>query len=567
MNNEPKVKYRDLWFLHRFLKGSKLWLTIAIVGILISSLITAPIPYIIGSYIIDKVILMNKSYDELYKIILLVLLIYLINYLISIGYEYSLVLVKQNIVNKIRLAMIRNVMEVPVSYINEKEKGYVLGRIAESGNIGALFSSNVIKTFYGIPDFLFSLIFMISLSIKLSMVSLVIIPIYFVISKYSSQMISKSTTNVYETTANFDGEIYETLNGVEHIQLLNGQDIQMRKLSDKLKKLIKSSLKQGLQFILFVQNIVLTNNIITVSVLLFSGILILRNSLTIGVYTSFSLYMAKLLSNTQSLGSLDITLKPICVSMRRIREILDLNDGSTKSSNETKMDAAIDSIEFQNVSFKYNENSDLIFDHLNIKIVHGDKVLINGANGAGKTTLIKLLLGLYRPTDGIITINNKDYTSIDSKSIREKIGIVSQDIFLFKGTVLENILYGQKDKRREDVVHLIRKYKLTEYLNKFQRGLDTQIIQTGTSISGGQAQFIAFMRAIISNRDIIVLDEATSNLHVDVRNIIYEILENNNLCNILIMVSHQKNGLDFINREIDLENCNHRQHSLSDYVS
>jgi len=313
---------------------------------------------------------------------------------------------------------------------------------------------------------------------------------------------------------------------------------------------MKTFVRQSLNFIFFIQNIILTNNFITVIVLLVSGVLIMQGNLKIGVYTSFSLYMSKLLSTTQALGSIDITIKPVCISLGRIKEILSLNGENLESSQNVEV--PINSIEFRDVGFRYNTDSKYIVKHLNAELVIGDKVLINGVNGAGKTTLIKLLTGLYTPIEGKILINDIDYSLLNKGSIRERIGIVSQNIFLFKGTVLDNILYGQKDKTRENAMSIIKKYHLEKILDELDKGLDTEIVQDGSSISGGQAQFIAFIRAVIKKRDIIILDEATSNLHAFTRDIIYNILQNYDVCNILIMISHQNEELHFINKVIEL---------------
>lgn len=553
--DEIQISYKELLFLYPYLKNTKSLLAFGLLGMVIASLIIAPIPYIIG-YIIDKVILLNKSYDQLLKTTLILLLIYCINYLISIGYEYLFTRVQQNVVNEIRLSMISNIIDAPLSYINQKEKGYILSRIAESGNVSALFSPNLLRVFSGIFDFFFALFIMFNLSVKLTGIIVIIIPIYFVISKYSSKMISKSTTNVYESSAVLNAEMYETLNGIEDIKLLNGKNIQTNKIKAKLNDVIKSALKQSLHFIFFMQNLIVTNNFVTVIVLLVSGILILQNQLTIGVYTSFSIYMAKLLATTQALGSLDITLKPVCISIKRIKEFFNLDVENTLGTNIMK--EPINTIEFKEVCFKYNENSDLIFDHFNVQIEKGDKLLIDGINGSGKSTFIKLLTGLYQPKSGKILINNIDYNLIHKESIRARIGIVSQNIFLFKGTILDNILYGQTNKTKEDVVKLIKRYHLTSHLNRFENGLDTIIVQDGSSVSGGQAQFIAFLRAILTQRDIIILDEAASNLHIDTRNLMYEILQNYNLCNILIMISHQQDGLYFLNKTLELTHGNKR---------
>ena len=154
--------------------------------------------------------------------------------------------------------MINKVIDAPLSFLNKKEKGYILGRISESGNVATLFSPTFLGTFTGIFDFFFSLVIMINLSVKLTILVMIIVPIYYFISRNSSRKISASTTNVYETSAILNGEVYEMLNGIEDIKLLNGKDTHIRKLKSKLKNMIKSVIKQNLYFIFFVQNIVLT---------------------------------------------------------------------------------------------------------------------------------------------------------------------------------------------------------------------------------------------------------------------------------------------------------------------
>jgi len=542
-------EYKNLLFLRKFLNKSKHYFIIGIIGMCISSLLFAPIPYLIG-YIIDKVILVNASYINLFKIISIILLLNIFSYIVSIIYQYYFAKLQQNIVNEIRISMIDNIIDTPLCILNKKEKGYILSRISEVGNIGSLFSPSLLNTFTGVFDFFYSLIIMFSLNFKLTILVLFVIPVYFIISRHSAQKIYKTTINVYESSAILNGDIYEILNGLEDIKLLNGKDTHMTKLRIKINNVVKNVIKQSLSFIFFVQNIILSNNIITSLVLLFSGILILDKHLTVGIYTSFSVYLNKILTNTQSLGSLEITLKPICISIRRIKEIFDLS--SKNPCSNKKLTKPIESIIFKDVNFRYDDTSAIVLDNLNTAINKGDKVLISGRNGSGKTTLIKLITGLYYPTNGHILINNEDYSNFNIKDIRSKIGIVSQNIFLFKGTVLENILYGYTNKTKTDVIKLINDFELTPYIKRFDNGLDTMIIQNGSGLSGGQAQIIAFLRVVINKRDVIILDEATSNLDINTRKIILKILKEKNLCDILIIISHQNDKLDFINKTIEL---------------
>lgn len=545
--------YKNLVFLFKFMKKSKWYLIIAIIIMILSVVLVTPIPYMIG-YTIDNIILVNKNYSELYQVVTLISIIYIIRYFLTLLYQYYFTKVQQNVVNEIRLSMINNVIDSPISFINTREKGYILSRISESQQIGSLFSPNILNSFTGIFDLICALVIMFNLNLKLTLLCLAIVPIYYFISKNSSEKISESTIKVHETAAILNGEVYETLNGIEDIKLLNIKNIHMSRVSAKLKNMMKSTLKQSLNFIRFIQNIILASDIVTVLVLLLSGILILQNEITIGLYTSFSLYTTKILSTAQLLGSLDIMIKPICITISRIKEFFYL-DSDNKNSN--RLEGNIKNITFKDVSFKYSEQSEFIIKEFSEEFNEGDKILLSGINGSGKTTLIKLITALYSPSSGAILFNGKDYSNFNKDSLREKIAIVSQNIFLFKGTILENILYGKNDATRQDVMDLIKKFKLDNYINRFEYGIDTEIIQNGVGISGGQSQIVAFLRAIIGEKDIIILDEATSSLDIETRKIILNTLSKIENYKILIIISHHDEKISFINKEINLTKHKH----------
>lgn len=542
--------YNNFALLIRFIRNSKKWVALGVIGMIIASLIISPVPYLIG-YIIDEIILVNKDENEIVNMIALLIGLYIIRTIISVVYQYIFTKVQQNVLNEIRLAMISNIIDAPMCFINKKDKGYILGRIGEAQQIGSLFSPTILQNFIGLFELIFYLVIMVSLNIKLTLITLIIIPIYFVLSKESSKRITKSTVNLQEASAILNSQVFETLNGVEDIKLLNGKDSQLVKICSKLKTMAHSAVKQNTNFIKFVQSIILTNDIVTAIVLGVSGFLILKGEITVGIYTSFSLYIAKILSIIQSVGTLEITVKPICITIGRIKEFFDIdneNVGDYDNFNEP-----ISSITFENISFKYSENSNSILNNFTYQINDGDKVLIKGCNGSGKTTLIKLVTGLYKPNTGKILINNYDSISLSKIDIRNKIGIVSQNVFLFKGTVSENILFGTNGKTKEDIIKLVEEFGLVTYFDRFSNGLDTEILQNGTGISGGQAQIVAFLRAAIRNKDVFILDEATSNLDEETRNILLDILEKKKTSKILIIISHQNNGLDFVNKVIDME--------------
>ncbi|WP_125154758.1 ABC transporter ATP-binding protein [Clostridium rectalis] len=542
-------KFSSLKKLIPFIKKYSTIFTLGIIGMIFSSIISTPIPYIIGR-IMDKVLIVKGSYNEFYKLIFIIAILYILRYIISIVSQYMFVKISNLVVNEMRYSVMSKVMDLPMDYLSTTQKGYIEARISECSSVGSIFSPQIVGIFLSLIDTILALITMFIINYKLSIIVLLLTPIFFIASKKSADGFMKNTEKLLESSAVLNGDTFEILNGIEDIKILNGKNTTLSKFKNKLHNLIKDSTKQSKSILMFIENITIINNFGTLLILFLSGLLILKGKFTVGLYTSFSLYIAKVFSSTQSLATLGTTIKPVCLSIERIYELLNMEDeqgGKNICLNET-----IQGITINNLTFSYKNSEKLILKNLNLKIQRGNKLLIKGENGSGKSTFIKLLLGLYNPTEGNIFYNNLDIMKINTHSLRSKIGIVSQNIFLFKGTVLENILYGEENKNREDVKRVIKDLKLTEYINKLPKGLDTEISQNTVGVSGGQAQVISFIRAMVSNKDVIILDEPISNVDTETREIILNVLRNKKTDGILIIISHITEGIDFIDKIIEI---------------
>ena len=528
--------YTNLKILFPYIKKSKRYLIFGIMGILIASAIVAPVPYFIGN-VLDVLVKENVTFSDIKNTLILISAIYFVKFLINMSYQQSFAKLQQKIVNEIRLDMVKSILDAPLSFINKREKGYILSRIGEVQQIGAIFSPTIITNFVGIFEMLFCFMMMMSINVKLTLVALIIVPGYFALSKSISKKITKCTVKMQEDSANLNADMFETLNGIEEVKLLNGKQIQLKKIYFKIQTLIRSAIKQSFSMIVFIQSISFVSDLVTVGILALAGIFIINGEITIGVYTAFSLYIGKLLGVTQSVGTFEITIKPVCATIERAKEFL-FSDLETHKGSK-KLNENMHEVFFENVSFGYKGNN-IVINEMTQKFIEGDKVLLLGENGSGKTTFVKLLVGLYEPVKGKIFINNQSIDKLCKDDIRKRVGIVSQEVFLFKGSVIENILFGVEGKNRKDVSILLEKFGLTDYMERLPNGLDTQISQNGVGISGGQAQIIAFIRAVIKNKDILILDEATANLDQDTCRKIMSILCNYKLCRMLFVISHQK---------------------------
>ncbi len=531
-----------------FIKKYRLFFCIGITGTILCSVVSVPIPYFIG-YILDNVVAGSKSYKELYYYIGLIALLYVLRYAISFLAQYIFAKVSNEVTNEMRYTVIGKVLDLPMSYLSNTEKGYIQSRIGECGNVSVVFSPSNIGLLLSLIDAVAAAIAMFSLNFRLALVAVILSPVFYFSSKASAGGFMKVTHQMMESNAVLNGECFEIINGIEDIKVLNGKEIQLKRFKNKLDDLIKKSIKQSKSILIFIENITIANNLGTLLILLIAAILIIRGQFTVGLYTSFSLYIGRVFGASQGLATVGTTIKPACLSIERLYELLDMkgeNDGKTEN-----IESNIDSIKVQNVSFRYNSNAKNVINSLNFEINKGEKVLLRGENGSGKSTLIKLLVGLYTPEEGKILFNDTDLSTINNKSLRARIGIVSQSIFLFRGSVLDNILYGQNEKKREDVALQIKQLNLESYINRLPNGLDSEISQNTAGVSGGQAQVIAFIRAMLLNKDIVILDEPISNVDVETRDIILNILKNNEFKGILIVVSHIVDNMEFINKVIE----------------
>ncbi len=543
-------KWKSLLKLRPFLKNYRLILLAGISGIILSSLLSTPIPYLIG-HLLDKVLMGNKSSRDLYLYVGIIAALYLLDYCVSLVSKNLFVKINNSVVNEMRYSVMGRVMDLPMSYLSSTEKGYVQGRISECGSVGSLFSPAIISMFLSIISALLAAVTMFVINFKLAIVVVALAPIFFFSSKASTKGFMKNTKAMMESNAVLNGECFEIMNGIEDIKILGGKKQHLSNFRAKVAELVNHSVKQSRSMILFIENISLINNAGTLLILLISGLLILKGQFTVGLYTSFSLYSVKVFASTQGIATLSTSLKPVCLSIERLYELLDMKDENDGRTGQ--LDSAISTVEFREVSFRYKNNLPDVFREIGFHLERGDQVLLKGENGSGKTTLVKLLLGLYQPTSGMIRINGRDAAAINCDSLRKRTGIVSQNIFLFRGTVLSNILYGHKDKTRQDVQNLIESLGLQEYIGRMAKGLDTEINQNTSGVSGGQTQIIAFIRALLSEKDMIILDEPISNVDAETRNMIMQLLKEKKYDGILIVISHQTDGMEFLNKVIEIK--------------
>lgn len=509
-------------------------LIVLIFGLFLISGISLLIPIYLGD-VVDLIV--NNEERKFYQITFLILLLYLIKYVIGILVKRKFVCIGQDVNQKLQVKLLRKSLKLKMEYFDFHEKGYVLSRIGEANSISGIFSPNVISIVIGIVDLIVALFAIFKMDLKMSLIIVMLIPLYyFTISKYTKTL-KTITTKSMESSALVSSESYEIISNISEIKILNKYDRHIKKYIDTFIHLKKLLIKQGKTMVMYLENTQMLSSLVTVIVLLISGYSIFNGEFTLGMYTSFAAFSNKIFGNVQSIASIGITLNPILVSLDRVSEYLNYEEENTCS--KIKFTDHIKSISFNHVSFSYPtvKNMEIISD-FNLTINNGDKIWLTGDNGKGKTTLIKLLSGLYNPDKGSIDINGYQIEDIDKDYLREKIAVVSQNSTIFKGTVKENILYDLEQEKEAELNNLLSKYSLCEYMSSFTKGLETEIMQHSSNISGGQNQLITFIRALLMKKEILILDEPTSSLDKNIKKLVADMICDYTDSQIIIMISH-----------------------------
>ena len=278
---------------------------------------------------------------------------------------------------------------------------------------------------------------------------------------------------------------------------------------------------------------------------------IIRGSFTLGSYIAFSGYLARLYGPTQMLASAGLIFQPAFSALDRYRELMGAAREEEKETGR-RVEKLQGEIEFKEVYFNYDGQKP-VFERLNLRISAGEKVLITGQNGSGKSTLMKLILGLYHPRRGQIMIDGYNIKELSLASLRERISVVSQSVFLFNDTIWNNILYSRPDATESEVRRAVELSGAAEFIEKLEEGYNTIVGETGKKLSGGEKQKIAIARAILREADVLIFDEPTAHLDKESAAMIERLVRDNFRDKTCLIISHKKWDISGIDRIIELE--------------
>ncbi len=449
----------------------------------------------------------NKNLLNLMSIAMLILIV--IQMLLGIFQTVFTLKTGQLIDARLILGYYKHLLKLPQRFFDTMQTGEIISRISDAVKIRAFINNTLISLIVNVLIVIFSFVLMFFYSWKMALIVMIIIPLYSILYYITNKLNKKTERKVMEQSAELESHLVESINTVSTIKRFGIEDYFNIKTENRFIKLLETGYKSGLNSVFSSYSSNFFSRVFTIIVLWSGSYFVLSNELTPGELMSFYAILGYFTGPLSSLIGVNKTIQNAFIASDRLFEIMDL-DQEQENKIILKKEMLGD-ISFSNISFRYGSRVD-VFQGFNLKIQKGEITAIVGESGSGKSTLIHLLQNIYPITTGKIFINNIDITQVDNYSLRKIVGVVPQNVNLFKGTIAENIAIGDFEPDMNRIMEISMQVGIQKFIDELPQGFFTDIGENGVSLSGGQRQKIAFARVLYREPEIIILDEATSAL-------------------------------------------------------
>ncbi|MEI6100201.1 MAG: ABC transporter ATP-binding protein [Eubacteriales bacterium] len=381
-------------------------------------------------------------------------------------------------------------------------------------------------------------IIMLTINWQLALLIIILVPIGLLFTFLQRKRMMSASRKVKERTAGINASLESSISGARVAKAFTNEAYEIEKFSDDNERFKRSKGDFYSAMGVFQGGIDFFTNLFSVAVIAFGGYLIMQHHFdTIGLIT-FTLYITAFIQPVRMLSQFMEQFASGLAGFKRFRELMDEKPDITDAPNAKDLKNVRGDIEFADVSFSYNDKTNVL-EHINLKINAGKTLALVGPSGGGKTTLCHLIPRFYEATGGQITIDQQDIKNVTLNSLRYNIGIVSQDVFLFAGTIRENIRYGRINATDEEIAKAACQAEIHEMIMEMENGYDTQVGDRGIRLSGGQKQRISIARIFLKNPPILILDEATSALDSVTEAKIQQAFEELSLGRTTLVIAHR----------------------------
>ncbi len=437
-------------------------------------------------------------------------ILYLVRALFSFLAAYIPHIGSWKFVAKMESMVYDHIQSLSMDYFSDKQTGQLMSRVI---NDTRMFEQLVA---HAIPNVITNVLTLIGVAVillmtsaKLALFTLIPVPFILILVFWFSKKVRPVFKQAQEKVADLSANLQDNFSGIREIKVFNQEEYESKNISRKAWEYSKSILK-ALKFSgIFHPSVIFFTSMGTVIVVLFGGMLALKGNINTADIASFLLYLAMFYQPITALAQMMEDVQRALAGAERVFEILDEESSVTDTENAVSLNNAKGKISFENVSFQYEDDIPILRD-INFELMPGQTLALVGPTGVGKSTIAKLLSRFYDPTEGRILVDDIDLKMVTQKSLRDNLSFVLQDVFLFNGTIADNISYSKQNATREEIIDAAKSAYIHNYIATLPEGYDTMVGERGLRLSGGQKQRVAIARAILKNAKILILDEATS---------------------------------------------------------
>ncbi len=422
-----------------------------------------------------------------------------------------------NIERDMRNDLYSHIQKLNFKYFDNQKSGKLIGRLTNDlMDIGEAAHHGPEDVFLSIMTLIGAFVIMLTIDVKLALITFCVVPIVFILAIFFSQKMSRAFKNLFTNVSRFNELIADNVGGIRLVQAFTNEkheQTKFRNINDNFRA-TKLKAYNYMSWNITISHI--AQNLTLIIVLVVGSYFVLNGDLSYGGIVAFIMITNVLFKPLQQINMIIELFPKAIAGFKNFSEILSITPEIQDAPDAIQMPSDPKTIQYKDVTFGYGETP--ILKKLNLDIQHGEKIALVGPSGSGKTTISSLLPRFYEVDDGDILINGQSIKSIQLASLRAEIGVVQQDVFLFSGTLRDNIVYGHLEADETAIWDAVRNAQLETFIEDLPFGLDTLVGERGTKLSGGQKQRISIARMFLKDPSIIILDEATSALDIETEN-------------------------------------------------